>query len=76
MLIPAYVYLRCEKCGADHGREHLPLMIQAGQVGWYETNYTPGDYAISKGTWHPEKCLACGELTVRTFFETNEFRGE
>lgn len=70
MKIPAYIYLRCEKCGANHGRERLPL---TGQINWYESHYEHGPFAIPAGTLTPEKCQACGALAVTTYFETNEF---
>ena len=73
MLIPAYVYLRCEKCGADHGRLRISI---PGEGGFYERMYEPGAYRIWPSDRVPFICLACGESTVRTFFETNEFRGE
>lgn len=74
MLIPAYVYLRCEKCGADHGRFRFPLPTESL---WYERLYEPGEHRIFQHEDLEETpCKACGRGLVLTFFETDEFRAQ
>ena len=76
MLIPAYVYLRCEKCGADHGRQRLPFSEQQPPGSCFNHGYERGKYHLLFYEGRGSVCKACGDGRVQSFFETDEFRGE